>query len=477
MQPLHLVKAWPAYFRTTYYLFGVAMETGLLSSVSFSSVSFSRDSNLLTFCALPCLGGPSSLGHMAVRSARGSLHRSLPGFTDACRVFASAASPRRRSKRPDKPGRPGNPLKSGKGEDPVPCTRVAGDARPTVGAGHGPRAATSNSSSFRKHNRSRNHAGDVGGIQGVAKGPLSNAGAAAPPIQWYPGHIAKAERTLKDSLKLVDVVIEVRDCRIPIATAHPEVPNWVGSRPRVLAMNRSDLVPDVARAAWREYLIGSGEVPRFINAKQGRGVRELKKLALDVGSTVNEKRRRRGLLPRAVRCVVIGYPNVGKSALINRLVGKRAAKSSNKPGVTRNFQWVRISESIELLDMPGVIPAKLVSQDTALRLALCDDIGQAAYDTQITAGLMIEELKRVASRFPGYVDLSILEKRFKVDAVDVSGEEFVYLAADRLYRGDLERTACRLLTEFRAGDLGPVTLESPEMLYGPLVDVVTERNL
>jgi ribosome biogenesis GTPase A len=307
------------------------------------------------------------------------------------------------------------------------------------------------------------------------KGALASSGHLPPVIQWYPGHIAKAERALKDSLRLVDVVIEMRDCRIPIATAHPEVPNWVGSRPRVLAMNRADLVPDVARAAWREYLLRSGEHPRFINAKEGRGVRELKKLALEVGSSVNEKRKRRGLLPRPVRCVVIGYPNVGKSALINRLVGKKAAKSANKPGVTRNFQWIRIADDIELLDMPGVIPAKLVSQDTALRLAVCDDIGQAAYDSQITAALLIEELKRVASRFEGYIDLDILERRFKLDPREVTGEEFVVMAADKLYHGDCERTACRLLTEFRSGDLGRVALEAPDMLGEPANDVITRH--
>jgi ribosome biogenesis GTPase A len=313
----------------------------------------------------------------------------------------------------------------------------------------------------------------------TSKGKLSqmSGGTGQPDIQWYPGHIAKAERTLKDSLRLVDVVIEVRDCRIPIATAHPEVSNWVGSRPRVLAMNRADLVPEAARSAWREHLIASGETPRFINAKLGRGVREVKKLALEAGAAVNEKRRSRGLLPRPVRCVVIGYPNVGKSALINRLVGKRAAKSANKPGVTRNFQWVRIADDIELLDMPGVIPAKLVSQDTALRLAVCDDIGQAAYDCQITAGLMIDELKRVRDRFPTFIDLSILEARFKVNPLEVTGEEFVFLAAERLYRGDSERTARRLLTEFRAGDLGLVALEGPEMLSDPARDSLRESRL
>lgn len=300
--------------------------------------------------------------------------------------------------------------------------------------------------------------------KGVIKGALSLAGSAQSVIQWYPGHIAKAERTLKDSLKLVDVVIEVRDCRIPIATAHPEVRTWIGSRPRVLAMNRADLVPDVARSTWRDYLVSSGEEPRFINAREGRGVRELKKLALSVGSDVNAKRAKRGLRPRPIRCVVIGYPNVGKSALINRLVDKRVAKSANKPGVTRNFQWIRISESIELLDMPGIIPAKFISQETAVRLAICDDIGQGGYDVQLVATSMIEEFQRVANQFPGFVDLSLLEQRFEVDPRSGTGEDFVHRCANKLYRGDVERTCRRLLTEFRAGDLGKIALECPRML-------------
>lgn len=310
----------------------------------------------------------------------------------------------------------------------------------------------------------------------AAKGALSAVGAVRPVINWYPGHIAKAERALKESLKMVDVVIEVRDCRIPIATAHPDVAQWVGNRSRVLAMNRADLAPEAARSLWRQHLLDEGEVVRFVNAKEGRGVKELKKLAIVAGAAVNEKRIRRGLLSRPVRCLVIGYPNVGKSALINRLVGKAAAKSANKPGVTRNFQWIRISPSIELLDMPGIIPAKLVSQDTALRLAICDDIGQAAYDRQITAGLMIDELKRVEKRFPGFFDLSILESRFKVDPRSVSGEEFVHLASERLYKGDTERTAVRLLTEFRNGNLGEAALEAPAMLEDSPHDVITARH-
>lgn len=159
----------------------------------------------------------------------------------------------------------------------------------------------------------------------------------------------------------------------------------ISKRPRLVAMNRMDMAPEVARNAWRRSLEAEGAQVFFTNSKLGDGVAQLKRAALQAGSVVNEKRERRGLLPRAIRCVVIGYPNVGKSALINRLVKKRAAKSANRPGVTRGLQWVRISDTIELLDTPGIIPMKLVSQDAASKLAICDDIGEASYDNQLVA--------------------------------------------------------------------------------------------
>lgn len=301
-------------------------------------------------------------------------------------------------------------------------------------------------------------------LRPATKGALSTVSVVTPVINWYPGHIAKAERTLKDSIKLVDVVIEVRDCRIPISTAHPSVPEWIGSRSHVIALSRADLAPDAARAAWRNYFAKQGSPVRFVDAKRGRGVKELKKVAIQAGAEVNNKRKKKGLLPRPVRCLVMGYPNVGKSALINKLVGRNTAKSANKPGVTRNFQWIRISESIELLDMPGIIPAKFVSQDKAIRLAICDDIGQAAYDHQVVAALMIDELKQVIETHPQFFDFETLKKRFGIDPADLSGEYFLYEAAKRVSRGDLERTAVRLLTELRSGTLGPVAFEAPDML-------------
>lgn len=297
-----------------------------------------------------------------------------------------------------------------------------------------------------------------------SRGALSQVGQLTPIIQWYPGHIAKAERALRDAIKLVDVVIEVRDCRIPISTTHPSINEWTGSRARVVAMNRADLAPELSRSMWREELQRCGERVRFVDAKAGRGVRGVKELAVQAGLAVNERRRAKGLMPRPVRALVMGYPNVGKSALINRLVGRNTAKSANKPGVTRNFQWIRMAKDIELLDMPGIIPVKLERQDSALRLAICDDIGQGAYDVQMIAALMVEEVKKVALKDTRLFDLGLMKRRFKTDTAGLTGEEFLHFAADRVASGDVERTAVRLLKEFRLGTLGPAALEWPGML-------------
>lgn len=301
-------------------------------------------------------------------------------------------------------------------------------------------------------------------LRPAAKGALSTVSVATPVINWYPGHIAKAERALKDSIKLVDVVIEVRDCRIPISTAHPNVVDWISGRSHVLALSRADLVPEAARSLWRDHFSKQNCAVRFVDAKRGRGVRELKKLAIQAGADVNNKRKQKGLLPRPVRCLVMGYPNVGKSALINKLVGRKSAKSANKPGVTRNFQWIRISESIELLDMPGIIPAKFVSQEKAIRLAICDDIGQAAYDYQVVAALMIDELKQVSQEYPQFFNFDNLKQRFGLSPEDMTGEQFLQEASELVSKGNLERTAVRLLTELRSGILGPVAFEAPDML-------------
>jgi ribosome biogenesis GTPase A len=154
----------------------------------------------------------------------------------------------------------------------------------------------------------------------------------SPPIQWYPGHIAKAERSLVEQLKKVDVVLEVRDARIPLATQHPQMAQWIANKERVLVLNRVDMIPPQIQQDWAAWFKQQGEQPYFTNANQGQGVSAVMQAAKNVGDRINRRRAERGMLPRPVRAVVIGFPNVGKSALINRLVKRKVVESARRPG-------------------------------------------------------------------------------------------------------------------------------------------------
>ncbi|WP_414543415.1 ribosome biogenesis GTPase YlqF [Nostoc sp. CCY0012] len=280
-------------------------------------------------------------------------------------------------------------------------------------------------------------------------------------IQWYPGHIAKAEKNLKEQLNRVDVVLEVRDARIPLATHHPQINEWVGNKARVLVLNRLDMISPQVRSLWVDWFKSQGEVAYSTNAKQGQGVVAIAKAAQAAGVELNQRRRDRGMLPRPVRAVVIGFPNVGKSALINRLLGKRVVESAARPGVTRSLRWVRISEQLELLDAPGVIPLKMGNQEAAVKLAICDDIGQASYDNQLVASAFVDLVNNLQETAGELLPRAPLYSRYNLDPALHTGEGYLHALAEHRYKGDVERTARHLLTDFRKGLLGTIPLELP----------------
>ncbi|MBD2102173.1 ribosome biogenesis GTPase YlqF [Leptolyngbya sp. FACHB-261] len=275
-----------------------------------------------------------------------------------------------------------------------------------------------------------------------------------PPIQWYPGHIAKAEKALIEQLKLVDVVLEVRDARIPISSRHPQIESWIGSKARLLVLNRTDMIPDRDRQRWERWFAARGETLHYTDAQHGKGIAELLKAAQAAGAQVNQRRKGRGMLPRPVRSAVIGFPNVGKSALINRLVKRRAAESARRAGVTRQVRWIRVSDEIELLDAPGILPVKLRDQEAALKLAICDDIGEAAYDNIGVAGAAIELLSQLIP--------DRLIERYGLDPIHCPGGVYLEQVAEARFKGDTERVARQVLNDFRKGLLGAVALELPD---------------
>jgi ribosome biogenesis GTPase A len=276
----------------------------------------------------------------------------------------------------------------------------------------------------------------------------------ASPIQWYPGHIAKAEKQLLEQLKLVDVVIEVRDSRILLSSQHPKIDKWVEGKSHILVCNRIDAITSNVKMQWTRWFTEQGRMIYFTDAQAGKGMVDLLKAAQVAGEKVNERRLGRGMLPRPVRAVVIGFPNVGKSALINRLLKKRVVASSNKAGITRQLRWVRISDQIDLLDTPGVIPPLLHNQDAALKLAICDDIGQAAYDNVLVAAEAVDLL----------IALNVkLSSRYTIDPETVtSGIEYIHeVATLNKFQGDLDKVARLILYDFRKGKLGAIALEMP----------------
>ena len=222
----------------------------------------------------------------------------------------------------------------------------------------------------------------------------------------------------------------------------------------------------------------------FVDGKLGAGILTLKKQAMKSSDTVNQKRARRGMHPRAVRAAVIGFPNVGKSAIINRLLGRRMAKSMNLPGVTRSLQWVRIGgneisqeDTLELLDSPGIIPAKELDQNCAVNLAICNDIGEASYDRVVIAEELCDRLNYVFSQQPKYVEMQRIRERYQLNFSAMKGEEIVYQIAEKMYSGNMISAADRLLGDFRRGFLGKVSLEiPPSLIKDSSVDIVHDER-
>ena len=253
---------------------------------------------------------------------------------------------------------------------------------------------------------------------------------------------------------------QVRDARIPLSTGHPSVASWTGGKLRLVVLNQMDRVSDNERARWTAYFQTAANTRVvFTNARTGDGVQRLARLALSVSEGVNQRRAEKGLRPRPVRAAVVGFPNVGKSALINRLLGRAQCASAQRPGVTRHLQWVSLGPegSLMLLDAPGVLPMRLADQHAAIRLAICNDIGEASYTTSLVAAQFVELLRKHPTQ--GRQRMASLEQRYRISAAGLTGEDYILAMAEKHCGGEVERAGRKLLKDYQEGKLGTFGLD------------------
>jgi len=277
-------------------------------------------------------------------------------------------------------------------------------------------------------------------------------------IQWYPGHMARARKLVQENLKLVDVVIELLDARLPESSRNPMINELVGAKPRLVVLNKFDLADEEATACWIKWFADHGLPALAVDAAHNRGVVEVpaavQRLAAErIAALVASGRR-----PRPPRCMVVGIPNVGKSMLINALTGRRATRTGNRPGVTRGRQWVRLARGVELLDMPGVLWPKFADREVAVKLAVTGAIRDEVYAPEEAAVWLADWLLQ---HQPG-----ALIGRYGLEKIDHAGGILEQIAVKRGLLGaggrpDGLKAAMHLLKEFREGKLGRFTLDLP----------------
>ena len=280
-------------------------------------------------------------------------------------------------------------------------------------------------------------------------------------IQWFPGHMNKTRRLLAENLKMVDVVIELLDARIPVSSKNPEIDNIVKNKPKIIVLNKCDLADKEISDNWKKWYNSKGYTSIFVNSINGTGIKPLKNKMRDMMKERIEKDRQRGRIFRPVKAMIVGIPNVGKSSLINKIAGRGSAVTGDKPGVTRGKQWINVNDEIQLLDTPGILWPKFEDKKVGINLAITGAIKDEILDIVEMASALFEIL---SENYPEHII-----KRYKLDTIEnKTGFEILKEAGEK--RGciasggeiDMMRISAIVLDEFRSGKIGRISLEQPE---------------
>ena len=277
-------------------------------------------------------------------------------------------------------------------------------------------------------------------------------------LQWYPGHMTKAKRQMQEDLKLIDLIIELVDARIPLSSRNPDIDELGKNKARLILLNKSDLADERYNEQWSAYFQKKGFYVVKVNAKSGAGLKSIQGVIQEACKAKIERDRRRGIKNRPIRAMVVGIPNVGKSTFINSYAGKACAKTGNKPGVTKGKQWIRLNKTLELLDTPGILWPKFEDQEVGKRLAFIGSIKDEILNLE---ELSLELLDYIRTNYPG-----LLNTRYgtEEEGTPVSLLEAVADKRKCLIRGqeiDYAKAAGIVMEEFRNGKIGRITLEFP----------------
>ena len=287
-------------------------------------------------------------------------------------------------------------------------------------------------------------------------------------VQWYPGHMTKAKRNMQEDVKLVDLIIELVDARVPFSSRNPDIDKLGQGKARLILMNKTDLADPALSARWKAWFEEKGCFVVQLDARASANMKQVHHVIEEACKEKRERDRRRGILNRPVRAMVVGIPNVGKSTFINTFAGRAAAKTGNKPGVTKGNQWIRLNKNVELLDTPGILWPRFEDQQVGIRLASIGSINDNILNLTELCGYVIRFMEK---HYAG-----ALANRYGIEAVDVERmaadpavayEVLGQIAARRGCMGkggepDLDKAAAVLMDDFRSGRLGRVTLEAPE---------------
>ena len=289
-------------------------------------------------------------------------------------------------------------------------------------------------------------------------------------VQWYPGHMTKAKRQMQEDIKLIDLIIELVDARVPLSSRNPDIDELGKNKSRLILLNKSDLADERQNEAWKTYFQAKGFYVVKVDSRNGSGMKAINNVIQEACKEKIERDRRRGIKNRPIRAMVVGIPNVGKSTFINTFAGRACAKTGNKPGVTKGKQWIRLNKGVELLDTPGILWPKFEDPNVGLCLAFIGSINDEILDKEELAA---ELIKNMSGRYG-----KRLEERYGVTLVENTagdGEDTkkaweilreIARARSCLLKGselDTKKAAGFLLDDFRSGKLGRVTLEVPEV--------------